>query len=278
MMWLSEIWRYPIKSCGGESLDQTELDAFGLQGDRRWMLIDQHNQMVTQREQPKMGLIQVKTQQAEGGNVQPGLVVSARGVKDLAVRIPEQISVVKVKVWQDTCQAWLADSQVHQWFSDFLGQAVRLVWFPANGKRQIDLTYAQAGEQVAFADGFPLLLTSQASLDDLNQRLSKPIEMIRFRPNLVVNGCQAFDEDQHRKLSIASSSFVLAKPCSRCVIPSLDPQTAVKQTEVSRALAYRQSRAGVLFGQNLLYAPDLHQRLKMEPVVIRLGDEIRWID
>ncbi|UQB41362.1 MOSC N-terminal beta barrel domain-containing protein [Thiomicrospira microaerophila] len=278
MMWLSEIWRYPIKSCGGESLDQTELDPFGLQGDRRWMLIDQYNRMVTQRQHPKMGLIRVKTQQAEGLNIPPGLVVSAPGFKDLAIQLPNQASVVEVGIWQDSCQAWLADFTVHQWFSDFLGQAVRLVWFPDSGQRQIDLNYAKVGEQVAFADGFPLLLTSQASLDDLNQRLSKPIEMIRFRPNLVVSGCQAFDEDRHQQLRIGSKRFILAKPCSRCAIPSLDPKTALKQTEVSRALAYRQAEAGVLFGQNLCYAPDLHQRLKIESVVIRLGDEICWSD
>lgn len=278
MMWLYEIWRYPIKSCGGESLDQAELDAFGLQGDRRWMVIDQYNRMVTQRQLPRMCLIQVKTQQAEGLNIQPGLVVSALGFKDLAIQTPSQASVVEVKVWQDACQAWLADWPAHQWFSDFLGQAVRLVWFPDSGQRQIDLNYATVGEQVAFADGFPFLLTSQASLDDLNQRLSKPIEMIRFRPNLVVSGCQAFDEDCHQRLRIGSKDFVLAKPCSRCVIPSLDPKTALKQTEVSCALAYRQAEAGVLFGQNLRYAPDLYQRLKIEPVVIRLGDEICWND
>ena len=277
-MYLSEIWRYPIKSCGGERLDYAELDQFGIKGDRRWMLIDQHNQMVTQRQQPRMCLIQVKTQPVNLSTSQSGLHVSAPGFDEMVIEVPAHASSVRVKVWQDSCQAWLAAPPVHQWFSDFLGQTVRLVWFPMSAQRQVDLTYAQVGDQVAFADGFPLLLISQASLDNLNARLIQPIEMIRFRPNLVIAGCEAFAEDQYHQLRIGSKDFLLAKPCARCVMPSIDPSTAVKQSDVMRALAYRQREDGVFFGQNLLFAPALYSRLAIEQLLIVTGDEISWFD
>lgn len=245
-MVLSQIWQYPIKSCGGIRLDESRLDQFGLAGDRRWMLVDKQGHMVTQRDCPKMCLIQVLEQA-------PGLVVSAPGLERLNIMPPSETQYIEVQVWQDKCQAWLADDLVHQWFSDYLQRDVRLVWFAEDVKRQVDLNYARPGDQVAFADGFPLLLISQASLDDLNARLSMPIEIQRFRPNLVIEGAEAYAEDHHKAIQIGDVVLPIVKPCARCSIPSINLQTATRSVEPTRTLAqYRKQNAEIVFGQNLL--------------------------
>ncbi|WP_052501540.1 MOSC domain-containing protein [Thiomicrospira microaerophila] len=155
-----------------------------------------------------------------------------------------------------------------------------MVWFPDTSQRQIDLNYAQIGEQVAFADGFPLLLTNQASLDDLNQRLvqrlAEPIEMIRFRPNIVINTGCAFEEDQHADVVIGEHCFKVAKPCARCIIPSINPLTTQRQAEVSNALSYRKKGRDVLFGQNLLYSNALYQCLQNQTIELNFGDPVSW--
>ncbi|WFE68362.1 MOSC N-terminal beta barrel domain-containing protein [Thiomicrospira sp. R3] len=271
-MIVKAIYRYPIKSCGGEKLQQAKLDKLGIQGDRRWMLIDPNNRMVTQRQCAKMCLIQVKTSNKN----QPGLVVNSPGFQALFIQQPASQNTIEVQVWQDKCQAWLADETAHQWFSNVLGRAVRLVWFPDTSQRQIDLNYAQIGEQLAFADGFPLLLTNQASLDDLNQRLAEPIEMIRFRPNIVINTGCAFEEDQHAEVMIGEHCFKIAKPCARCIIPTVDPFTAQAQLEVRSALSYRKQGNDILFGQNLLYSNSLRLRLQVSLVELACSDAVSW--
>lgn len=261
-MVLSQIWQYPIKSCGGITLDRSLLDQFGLAGDRRWMLVDNAGYMVTQRECPQMTLIQVVHHSA-------GLLVSAPGLKTLPISTPSQAQSLEVQVWRDRCQAWLADDLAHQWFSEFLQRDVRLVWFASNAKRQVDLDYARPGDQVAFADGFPLLLISQASLDDLNLRLASPIEMQRFRPNLVIEGAEPYAEDRHKAIQIGDVVLPIVKPCARCSIPSIDLHTAKRGVEPTRTLAqYRKQNGEIMFGQNLL-APN-HGELEA-------GMSVRWL-
>ena len=139
------------------------------------------------------------------------------------------------------------------WFSSFLNTPARLVYFPDDEQRQVDLDYAQAGDVTAFSDGFPYLLISQASLDDLNSRLQAPVEMNRFRTNLVVTGNKAFAEDQWKRMRIGNIEFELVKPCSRCTIPSIDPLTAAKTAEPVKTLAsYRLRENKIFFGQNLI--------------------------
>ena len=261
-MVLSQIWQYPIKSCGGISLDKTLLDQFGLAGDRRWMLVDKLGRMVTQRDCPKMCLIQVLEQA-------PGLVVSVPGFESLNIMPPNETQYIEVQVWHDKCQARLADELVHQWFSEFLQREVRLVWFAADAKRQVDLNYARPGDQVAFADGFPLLLISQASLDDLNARLSMPIEMQRFRPNLVIEGGEPYAEDHHKAIQIGEVVLPIVKPCARCSIPSINLHTATRSVEPTRTLAqYRKQNGEIMFGQNLL-APKQGE--------IAVGMRVKWL-
>ena len=265
-MQLSEMWFYPIKSCRGIALESAQLDAFGLVGDRRWMLVDSNGHMVTQRECAQMCLIQVEL---GVDSLLPGLVVHAPSMPSLVISPPNGKQRLQVQVWQDVCQAWLLEESVHQWFSEFLQRDVRLVWFPEEGQRQVDLAYARPGEQVAFADGFPLLLIAQASLDDLNSRLESPIEMARFRPNLVVSGCDAFEEDRHNAIQIGELIFPIVKPCARCSMPTIDLNTAKRGREPTNTMSHYRKREGELFfGQNLL-APNLGR--------LQLGMSAKWL-
>ena len=171
------------------------------------------------------------------------------------LKIPTQYSgkMVKATVWDDACNAYDCGQQATEWFSHFLNISARLVYFPHDEVRQVDLEYANQGEITAFSDGFPYLLIGQASLDDLNSRLTTPVDMKRFRPNLVVKGTEAFAEDNWKAIRIGDITFNLVKPCSRCVIPSINPDTAEKSAEVVKTLsAYRMQSNKIYFGQNLI--------------------------
>ena len=159
-----------------------------------------------------------------------------------------------VQVWDDHVRARDAGDDTADWLSERLGQTCRLFYMPDNAVRLVDGLYAQGGESVSFADGFPILLISQASLDDLNTRLPSPVPMNRFRPNLVVDGCEAFAEDEWKLIRVGDMAFKVAKPCSRCVMPSIVQETAERDPHINRALAaYRRVDGNIFFGQNLLY-------------------------
>jgi uncharacterized protein YcbX len=248
MLQLSGLTTYPIKSCAGSALAGAALDRFGLSGDRRWLVVDAGNRFLSQREHALMALLQ-----PEQSN--EGLLLRFRE-HVLAVTTPVSAAKTRlVSIWEDTVPALDAGDEAADWLSERLGQACRLVFMPDDCQRLVDGRYASAGETVSFADAFPLLLISQASLDDLNSRLSRPVPMDRFRPNLVVQGCEAYAEDHWRRIRIGSVEFTVAKPCSRCVVPSIDQATAEKDSEILRVLAsYRRGQdRQTYFGQNLLY-------------------------
>jgi len=162
---------------------------------------------------------------------------------------------IDVVIWKDHCKAVDQGAQAAQWLSAYLGTACRLVHIPDGYVRQVDQLYANTKQdQVGFADGYPLLLISQASLDDLNTRLAEPLPMTRFRPNIVVSGCTPFAEDTWKTIRIGDMLFTLAKPCARCVLTTVDPQTGIQGKEPLKTLAtYRHLPGkGVLFGQNLI--------------------------
>jgi uncharacterized protein YcbX len=246
---LSELNIFPVKSLAGQSLLQCRVDRFGLQGDRRWLVVDANGQFLTQRELPLMAIIQ--TQQ-----VPSGLLLQFAG-EDIAVATPATDAVqCEVQVWDDRVVAMDAGSVPAQWLSQRLGCECRLVYMPEESERAVDPDYASHGETVSFADGFPLLLIAAESLAAFNTHLESPIAMNRFRPNLVISGAEPYAEDGWRRLRIGSMEFDLVKPCSRCVMPSIDQSTGDKQPEVLKALA--RHRRGVdrktYFGQNLLYS------------------------
>lgn len=243
---VSELYIYPVKSCRGIKLDVSELEAFGLKHDRRWMVVDSGGVMLTQRKLARMCLIQPEL-------IQNGITLKAAGMNDISIDIPATENRINVKVWNDHCQALDAGDDVANWLSQFLQRGCRLVYFPDDEFRQVDQAYAQAGDKTAFSDGFPLLLISQASLDDLNQRMDKPLAMNRFRPNIVIQGCTAFAEDEWKKIRIGNIELRVVKPCSRCVIPSINIETAEREEEPTKTLiSYRKRNNKIYFGQNLI--------------------------
>ena len=245
---LSGLYRYPVKSMAGEYLEECRLDGFGLERDRRWMVVDREGRFLSQRELPRMALITPRL----GSE---GLLLQAPAMPELAVPRPhDEAERVKVSVWNDRCAAQLGDPASHAWLSEFLGRECRLVHMPDDLVRTVDQRFAQPQDRTAFSDGFPLLLISQASLDELNSRLEKALPMLRFRPNLVVGGCAPYAEDGWRRIRIGESVLRVVKPCSRCKITTVDPSTAETGSEPLKTLAgYRRRGNQVYFGQNLLH-------------------------
>ncbi|HAG84619.1 MAG TPA: MOSC domain-containing protein [Cyanobacteria bacterium UBA12227] len=244
---LSGIYIYPIKSAAGISLETAEVESRGFQYDRRWMLVDEKGKFLTQRQLPRMALIKVKLTDGE-------LVVEVPDKEFLSIPLePKTDPCIRVQVWNDICDAIPLSKEINQWFSEFLDIKCQLVYMPENSCRPINPQYAKPNEQVSFADGFPFLLISEASVQDLNKRLEQAVPMNRFRPNLVVSGCEAFAEDYWRKICIGSLDFRVVKPCSRCSITTVDQSQGIKGKEPLLTLAQYRLRDGqIFFGQNLI--------------------------
>lgn len=244
---LTALYRYPVKSLGGERHRVLDVQARGFSLDRQWMVVDPQGGFLTQRQQPRMTLIGARVDD------QGVLQLCAPGMPDIAVG-PCADQRVQVTVWGDSVSAAPTDPDADAWLSAFLGLPCRLVGFPREQVRRVDPDFARPSDQVGFADGFPFLLISQASLDDLNGRLDRPVTIQRFRPNLVVEGCEPFAEDGWRRIRIGELDFRVAKPCSRCIIPTIDPATGVPGKEPLRTLiGYRRRDSKVYFGQNLIH-------------------------
>ena len=246
-MFLSGISIYPVKSLSGCELSRVEIDRFGPAGDRRWLVTNPAGHFLTQREYPGMALV-------EALPGQESLTLRA-GEDAISVPVPGDGARERlVRVWEDSVRARDAGDEVASWLSQRLGQPCRLFYMPDDSVRLVDGLYAQSGESVSFADGFPILLIARASLDDLNSRLPSPVPMNRFRPNLVIDGCDAFAEDSWKRIRIGAMTFEVAKPCSRCVMPSIVQETAERDPYINRVLAgYRRVEGTIYFGQNLLY-------------------------
>lgn len=255
MMNLSQISTYPIKSTAGIHLSTSWVDALGLSFDRRFVLVDEKNKFITARKEPRLCLIQANI-------TATGLMLTAPTMPKLAINYQDlSASYQTVSVWQDQIKAQQAAAQHHQWFSQYLGKPCQLLYFGEHSIRTLPKTSGRS-DQLAFADGYPLLLISQASLDDVNQKLlpHDQVSMDQFRPNMVVEGCEAFAEDTWSHIRIGEVEFTLKKPCSRCVLTTVDPLTAEKhpQREPLKTLKkYRKVLSGigkgeVMFGQNLV--------------------------
>lgn len=248
---LRAIYRYPVKSLRGESFDSLEVMRRGFACDREWMVVDPDGRFLTQRQQPRMSLVDA-TVTAAGE-----LRLRAPGMPALAIP-GGAADYLPVEVWGDRIEALAAGPDADAWLSRFLGIDCRLVRFADDRRRDVDPGYAHAGDEVGFADGFPFLLISQASLDDLNRRLEScdepAVPMTRFRPNLVVDGCEPYAEDAWRRIRIGDLTLRVVKACSRCIIPTIDPATARRGPEPLRTLmTYRRRDSKVYFGQNLVH-------------------------
>lgn len=258
---VSAINIFPVKSLRGFAVAGTRLDRRGPRWDRRWMVVDPGGRFITQRQVHRMALVDVRLEA-------DALVLAAPGMAALRVAraVPPQARCLPVQVWSSRVEAVDCGEAAAAWLSRCLGRAARLVFMPEESRRAVDPDYAPAAATVGFADGFPLLLISQASLDDLNARLPAPLPMIRFRPNLVIDGTTAFAEDAWRELRIGGVRLRVVKPCGRCAIPCIDPGTGRAEAEPLRTLAtYRRCGDEVLFGQNLLH---------LEQGEIRVGDAV----
>jgi len=242
---ISELYIHPLKSAASVSVKKATLDNLGFEGDRRWMLTDANGDFLSQRQLPEMCLIDAKINADT-------LSVSVPGKG--AISVSANLNHVRqVMVWGDNCRAFDAGELAASYLSEFLKTPCRLVCFPADEKRQVDLNYAKPGVLTGFSDGFPLLIISQASLDDLNKRLDTPVSMTRFRPNIVVSGCEAYAEDEWKHIIVGGIEMQIVKPCSRCSIPSVDPVTAVRSLEPVKTLReYRMKDSKVYFGQNVI--------------------------
>lgn len=243
---ISDIIYYPVKSLGAISVPEIRLDGFGIQNDRRFMLVDENSKFISQREYPRLSLITACLSDE-------GLTVSCDGFGRLFFAYAAFVDDLDVQVWSDTVSAKVIDSKFTAELSDWLGVFVRMVYMDDSAVRQVDRGYFRQDQNVSFADGFPLLLTNTASLDDLNGRLEQGVPMSRFRPNIVFEGDCAFQEDDWRSVVIAGIDFDLVKPCERCGMTTINERGEFGKEPLKTLARYRKNEFGVCFGQNLVH-------------------------
>ena len=255
---IAQLFIYPIKSCGGIELKEAVLTDTGLDLDRAWMVVDENGAFLTQRELPRMTLIQPLLKTYD-------MIVKAPGMLALHIAIDEVEKPVTVTVWDDTVKAFDMGDLAAQWFSDFLEQTVRLVRFDPEQTRLSSMKWTNGLEaKNGFDDGFAVLVTSVASLKVLNDKLTaageKAVTMQRFRPNVVLTGIDAYDEDRLDTLNIETQEDVAqlkhVKPCARCTIPDVDLQSGKQGTAVADTLqSYRANQmmdGAVTLGMNAI--------------------------
>jgi uncharacterized protein YcbX len=269
---ISRLFVYPIKSCAGVELSEAVLTEAGLDLDRAWMVVDEKGEFVSQRELPRMALVRPQLKHYE-------VVLRAPGMLALHLNIEGVEAPVRVRVWDDDVAAFDMGDVAAQWFSDFLGAKLRLVRFDPEHERLSNMKWTQGvAAPNQFSDGFPLLVVSEASLGELNRRLAEaghpPVGMERFRPNIVLAGIEAHDEDRLDVIRIAAAEEVQlrpVKPCPRCPIPNIDPSTAQATPEVSDTLqAYRRNEivgGAVAFGMNAIVQKGADQTLRVGQAV-----------
>lgn len=250
-MRLSALYRYPLKSCKAEPLQHISLDKLGLDGDRRWMLVDEASgRFLSQRVVGQM------SQLSAVWNAEGGLTLSAPGHSAIDIALPTADAELRgVTIFRDSLRVPDAGDAAGAWVSEFIGKPTRLVQIPLERARMTQAGYGNDDDQVAFADGFPLLLIGQGSLQDLSQKVGRPLEMLRFRPNLVIEGSEAFAEDGWKRIRIGDVEFRVVKPCTRCILTTVDPQTGERSADrepLATLQKYRAQEDGAMFGQNLV--------------------------
>ncbi|MFC5218465.1 MOSC domain-containing protein [Streptomyces coerulescens] len=270
---LQSVVVHPVKAFRGTALREAVVEPWGPARDRRWMLIDGGGTVVTQRQQPR--LAQAAAELLPGGGVR----LTAPGMEPHCVPVPNTLDPVPVRILRDKVEAVLAeDEAAHAWCSAYLGADVRLVHMPDPATcRPVDPEYALPGETVSFADGYPLLLTTTASLDALNSLIARgdhahegPLPMNRFRPNVVVSGTAAWAEDDWSRIALGEVAFRVAKKCGRCTVTTTDQATAERGREPLLTLAaHRRLEGRLLFGLNLV---------PLTGGTIRVGDPVTILD
>ena len=272
MLQVSQLYVYPIKSLGGIALNKARVTHRGFEYDRRWMLVDDSNLFISQREVPQMALMAIEIST-------DGLQVTYASKKSsfIVPFEPQTKEFINVTIWDDTCIGQLVSKEANEWFSEMLKINCRLVYMPDETQRITDQKYAPANSITSFSDAYPFLIIGQASLDDLNNRLDHAIPMNRFRPNIVFTGGEPFVEDLMHTMSINDILFYGVKLCARCPIPTIDQATAIRGKEPLKTLArYRLKNNKVLFGQNLVHE-GLGEIIVRDTIeVLKLNDEERF--
>jgi hypothetical protein len=259
-----------VKSLAGIPVSTAELTPLGLQNDRRWMIVDDDDEFVTQREVPMLATLWVEVDDHQL------CIASAQMSAALEMRHGESTGQRRrVRVWNDSVDALHVSLRADRWLSEAIGRPVRLVAMDEKSRRPCSRRHAREGEMVSFADGYPLLITSQRSLDDLNQRITsqggKAVPMSRFRPNLVIDGTPAWAEDGWGEVSIDGVRMRVVKPCGRCQVTTIDQRSGevVGPEPLATLSTFRDSADyGVTFGQNAV--PEALGALRVgSPVEIR---------
>ena len=248
-MQLDKIFIYPIKSGAAVSIPDGEVEARGLRHDRRWMLVDADHRFITGRQYAQITQVSPML-------VDDGIELRAQGMSPLRVERPvDEAETVMAQVWKDSVRALVADQEANRWLSDFLGLPLKLVYQGGDSHRPISGTGSQPGDEVSFADGYPLLALGTASLGDLNSRLETAVPVEQFRPNLVIRTDSPFVEDCWVSTDINGVRFDNAKLCTRCIFTTVDPRTGIKAGNAEpfktlRSYRFDRSLKGVVFGVN----------------------------
>lgn len=256
---ISQLFVYPIKSCAGVAVSSLQFDGKGPLFDRRWMLVDSETGVfLSQREVPQMALITT--------SIDKGGVFARQSFHNelvAVIRLPcvgedssvSQAELTDVQVWDDAVQGYDCGDDCADWFSQLLGRNCRLI-YQGQCERFASEKYAEKGTEVSFADGFPLLVVSQSSIDMLNSECESSVGAENFRPNIVIEGVEAFDEVNWCELQAKHFGMKVVKPCERCVIPTINPQTAKREADILKALLkYCRKDKKIYFGQNLTFHP-----------------------
>ena len=247
---ISALYIYPVKSLAGFSVAEAAVTAKGFEHDRRWMLVDKAGKFITQRESHAMALLQTAI-------TSDGLYIFHKQSPDKNITIPFLSTpgeVKKVKVWDDECEAWVYGNVINDWFSEILEIDCELVYMPDETNRLVDAGYAKDNETTSFSDGYPFLIIGQSSLDELNKKLSTPLKVDRFRPNIVFTSGEPHAEDNWKHFTINEIDFFGVKTCGRCMITTIDQQTSGAGKEPLKTMAtYRSFDNKIKFGMNLLH-------------------------
>ena len=260
MIEISALNVYPLKGGRGVSLSEVAIGQFGPRDDRRWMVVDANGTFVSQREVARLCQVVATVDDS-------GLRLSAPYAPTTSIERPSETEPRRpVRVWNDQVDAIDAGDPAAAWFTAFLSIPSRLVYIPDTTYRRTDPGYDPIGSAVSFADGYPILLVGERSLEDLNTRLAAPLPMNRFRPNVVVTGIEPFEEDRWREFEIGGIQFDAVKPCARCMVTTTDQETGERSHEPLKTLAtFRKRGSGVMFGVNVV-----HRGMG----VIRVGDPV----
>lgn len=238
---IDQLLIYPIKGCAGQVLETPRWDAYGLWGDRRWAVVDARGTFISQRSHPIMCLIRVALGQT--------LKVQYQGMEELELDTEPSGHPIPIQIWEDEVLADDAGARAAAWFSRVMGEPVRLVSLGAAYHRPIRLKDQTLEAQVHLGDAFPLLVVSQASLDDLNARLDQPVPMNRFRPNIVISGVGPYEEDTLPHLEVHGQKLLFGKICGRCTVTTIDQETGISGKEPLKTLSeYRKEGLKVCFG------------------------------